>query len=487
MLDHGGGANLNGEIVMGLMGLSLEDRRLLEEVSEQLQLWADLSQSDVFIDCLLLELDAAIVVAEAHPENGKSLYRLPVIGEIAWKENEPGVLHCLKTGESVMGARGVSQENVNIQQNVTPIKNHRNETIAALIMERDITDMVEQEKHVEVLMETTEQLGETLFQQAMTESIIPSLIHEGMIIFNAYGSITFANERAYQILLEFGHALKLMETNVNQLFSGTFSIKQLEEHGGVLSQDFQRGNFYIKIKAVGIHRGEPIVGGILLLRDLTEMREKEREITIKSAVIKEIHHRVKNNLQTIASLLRLQMRRSNSEEVEKVFRESINRIMSISIIHEILSQDGLDEVDCKEIFQYLSKGIVTSMALHEHPITAEVEGDSLYLNSRSASSLALVINELVQNAMNHAFHHASNGLITIHLKKNQQHVQITVFDNGIGFSLDAVSGGNLGLEICHTLVEEDLNGTISFSNTGKGTMVIISFPISEQEGEQGEL
>ena len=78
---------------------------------------------------------------------------------------------------------------------------------------------------------------------------------------------------------------------------------------------------------------------------------------IKSAVIKEIHHRVKNNLQTIASLLRLQMRRSNSQEVEKVFRESINRIMSISIIHEVLSQDGLEEVDCKEIFEYMSKGI----------------------------------------------------------------------------------------------------------------------------------
>jgi two-component system, sensor histidine kinase PdtaS len=478
---------VNAELVMGLEMLSMEDRKLIGAVAGQLQLWADVSQADVFIDCLLPGMDAAIVVAEAHPQNGKSLYRLPVTGEIALKENEPGVLYCLQTGESVIGARGVSQENVNIQQNVTPIVNSHNETIAALIMERDITDMVEQEKHVEVLMQTTEQLGETLYQQAMTESKIPSLIHEGLLIFNAHGLITYANDRAYQILLEFGHSLKVMEANINKLFFGSFAIEQIKGHGGILSQDFQSGNHFIKIKAVAIHRGKRIVGGILLMRDLTEMKEKEREIVIKSAVIKEIHHRVKNNLQTIASLLRLQMRRSNSEEVEKVFRESINRIMSISIIHEILSQDGLDQINCKEIFEYMTKGIVSSMVLHEHPIIVEVEGDSLFLNSRTASSLALIINELVQNAMNHAFHNVPNALIRIVIKKNQKHVQIVVSDNGIGFNLDSVNGGNLGMEICHTLVQEDLNGTICFVNTGKGTTVTISFPIPDEEGEQVEL
>ena len=86
-------------------------------------------------------------IAEAHPQNGKSLYsEWPVKGEIALKENEPGVFYCLQTGEPVIGSRGISQENVSIQQNVTPIKNSQMQTIAALIMETDITDMVEQEK-----------------------------------------------------------------------------------------------------------------------------------------------------------------------------------------------------------------------------------------------------------------------------------------------------------------------------------------------------
>ena len=217
------------------------------------------------------------------------------------------------------------------------------------------------------------------------------------------------------------------------------------------------------------------------MHDLTEMKEKEREIRFKSAVIKEIHHRVKNNLQTIASLLRLQMRRSGSEEVTKVFRESINRIMSISIIHEVLSQDGLDEVDCKEIFEYITKGIVSSMRLNEQTIRVEVEGDSLFLNSRNASSLALIINELVQNAMNHAFQDSSSGKIKIEVSHMGKFIELLVSDNGVGFSYDQEKGGNLGLEICHTLVHEELNGSILFTNTGKGTNVAIRFPIPEGE------
>jgi two-component system, sensor histidine kinase PdtaS len=473
------------EMELELTSLTAEDIGVIHDVSRQLQLLADVSQADVFIDCLMPFLeDAAFVVDEAHPQNGKSIYNLPVKGEIALKENEPGVFYCLTEGEAVIGSRGVSQENVSIQQNVTPIKNGQNQTIAALIMERDITDVVEQEKHVEVLMETTEHLGETLFQQAMTENKIPALIHEGLLIFNDHGLITFANDRAFKILHAFGHSQQLIGSNVKKLCFGKFAMEQLVQHGGVLSGDFQNGNLFVQIKAVCIHRGDKIVGGILLLRDLTEIKEKDREIMIKSAVIQEIHHRVKNNLQTIASLLRLQMRRSNSHEVEKVFRESINRIMSISIIHEVLSQDGLDEVDCKEIFEYMTNGIVTSMKVHEQSIRMEVEGDSLFLNSRNASSLALVINELVQNAMNHAFQEYPTGKITIQLRNNIHFIEIIVSDNGVGFSYDSEKGGNLGLEICHTLVHEDLNGTILFTNTGKGTNVSITFPIPKWEKEQ---
>ena len=100
----------------------------------------------------------------------------------------------------------------------------------------------------------------------MTENKIPALIHEGLLIFNDQGLITFANDRAHAILREFGHRPLLIGTNVKKLCFGRFAMEQLEQHGGVLSDEFQRGNLYVQIKAVCIHRGNKIVGGILLLR-----------------------------------------------------------------------------------------------------------------------------------------------------------------------------------------------------------------------------
>lgn len=235
-------------MVKELTSLSEDDIRIILEVSSQLQLWANVSQADVFIDCLMPLKETALVIAEAHPQNGKSLYKWPVKGEIALKENEPGVFYCLQTGESVIGSRGISQENVSIQQNVIAIKNSQMQTIAALIMETDITDMVEQEKQVEMLMETTEQLGETLFQQAMTENKIPALIHEGLLIFNDQGLITFANDRAHAILREFGHRPLLLGTNVKSYALVSLLWNSWNNMAGYFQMNFNVAIFMFKSK-----------------------------------------------------------------------------------------------------------------------------------------------------------------------------------------------------------------------------------------------
>ncbi|MCH1624016.1 sensor histidine kinase [Ferdinandcohnia quinoae] len=477
---------MSEKIVLNVPLSNSHDIDLILEISSHLQLFADLTQSDVFIDCLLPGEDTvAIVVAEAHPTTSKSMYKRPVIGQLALKENEPGVFFSIESGRPVMGSRGISQEKVSIQQNVIPIKNREHQTIGALIMEQDITERIKQEKHVEVLLETTEQLSETIFRGAMSENNIPALIHEGLLLFNHDGMITFANERAHHILRDFNTPENLVGTNIEHLCFGKFSMIKMNENGGLVQEEFQKGKFVIQLKAVCIHRDSQTVGGILLLRDLSEIKEKEKQLMIKSAVIKEIHHRVKNNLQTIASLLRLQMRRSNSSEVEKVFRESINRIMSIAMIHEVLSQDGLDAIDCTEIFDYVSRGIVSSMKRKDQSIQVEIKGDPVYLSSKKASSLALIMNELVQNSMNHAFKYRKEGVIQIQVKQMNEFVTIAVIDNGVGFTFDDRRGGNLGLEICQTLVNEDLSGYIDFTNTGTGTKVSITFPIPK-EGMENE-
>lgn len=458
--------------------LRKEDVNIIEEMSKYLPLFANLSQADVFIDCLLPGGEEAIVVAEAHPTTGKSLYIEPVVGKVAYKENEPGVFFCFKTGKPVIGSRGVSQENVMMQQNVIPIRNELGQIIGVLIMEQDITEKIQQEKNVEILMETTEQLSETLYHVAMSESTIPDLMHEGLLLFDRDYYITFANDRAEEMFADSG---SLIGQKIDFLPFGLIIKEEIESKKGMCFHEFELGKHFLQLKAVSIQRNNRTVGGVLLLRDLSELKEKEKQLTIKSAVIREIHHRVKNNLQTIASLLRLQMRRIESHEVEKIFREIINRITSISIIHEVLSLEGTDMIECKEVIELVSNAIISSMKQSEQKISIQVDGNLLYLPSQKASSLALVVNELVQNAINHAFVDREEGTIQIYLKEQNQIVSIILTDDGVGFDHEkAQQRGHLGLQICNTLVSEDLEGILEFENNCLGTKIIITFPLPKE-------
>ncbi len=460
-------------------GLSSDDVVLIENMIKQTQLLADVSEADVFIDCLLPSTRAALILAHARPATAKSLYHTDLVGQVVFAEHEPGVLFSLQSGKPVIGSRGMyPHEQVVMQQNIVPIQNPAGKTIAVLISERDISAAVQQEKSVEKLMETTEHLSETLLTLAMSENKVPALIHEGIILFDDRNLISFVNARAYELMKQIGYDKSIIGQSIEDFPLGRFTKEKIAENGGMISEEFQQGTICIQLKAVSIYREQKAVGGILLLQDISEIKEKDKQLMIKSAVIKEIHHRVKNNLQTIASLLRLQMRRSRTAEIEKVFRESINRITSISIVHELLAHEGIDSIDCKEVLENISRGIIASTVKPGQVIHVAVNGDTLFLATDKATSLSLIINELIQNCVNHAFVTRDEGLIEVQLHHRNQFVHVVVTDNGVGFTYKGKSPkGHLGLEIVETLVRENLNGILEFHNIGTGTQVTIIFPV----------
>jgi len=463
--------------------LSDEDIQIIEELAEKLQIFADIAQADMFIDCLTADQSAAIVVAQVAPSTARSMYQGSVVGQLAYAQNEPAVMYCLTTGKPVLGSRGVTQERVPMQQSVAPIKNQQGDTIATLITEVDISDRVEQEKNVEILKETTEHLSETLVQMALSETEIPSLLYEGMLLFDCRGIITYANRRAYELLNLIQYQQPVIGDHVDRFLDHRLSKEKFQQHGGFIQEELQYGKNFILMKAVSICNKHTDVGGIILLRDISEIREKEKQLMIKSAVIKEIHHRVKNNLQTIASLLRLQMRRTNSTEIEQIYRESINRIHSIAIIHEYLAQDGLDMVDFKDIITKIGKIIVSSMKRTGQTIKVAVTGQSVYLASDKATSFALIVTELIQNSLIHGFRDRHTGNIEIQLVPKEDFVSITVIDDGVGIGEwhQLSKEGHLGLKIVETLVKEDLEGSIHFRDTGSGTEVTIIYPYPKED------
>jgi two-component sensor histidine kinase len=219
-------------------------------------------------------------------------------------------------------------------------------------------------------------------------------------------------------------------------------------------------------------------GGLVLLRDVTDLRRRDRELVTKDATIREIHHRVKNNLQTVAALLRLQARRIGVPEGRVALEEAVRRVGAIAVVHETLSQAFDESVDFDDVTDRLTR-LVTDVGSHGVPIRAHRTGSFGSISSDAATPLAMVYTELIQNAVEHAFDEERSGTIEIRCAREGDSLRLAVEDDGVGlpdgFSLEEAS--SLGLSIVSTLVGE-LGGQISLGprSAGSGTCVEVWIP-----------
>ncbi|MDD3926602.1 MAG: sensor histidine kinase [bacterium] len=196
-------------------------------------------------------------------------------------------------------------------------------------------------------------------------------------------------------------------------------------------------------------------------------------------IIQEIHHRVKNNLQTVASLLRLQMRRTSSLEAKRVLSDGINRILSIAVLHDLLSHSGSDAVNLRSLVDSMVRENLKQL-LPGQAVTTEIDITDCRILSHQASSLALVINELLLNAVKHGFSGIDKGKICISSVIDDNRLTLTVSDNGKGMpeGLSPATASGLGLNLVRSIVKENLHGEIDFSGED-GTTVVISFPLEQ--------
>ena len=203
------------------------------------------------------------------------------------------------------------------------------------------------------------------------------------------------------------------------------------------------------------------IGALVLVRDVSDLRRREQELLTKDATIREIHHRVKNNLQTVAALLRLQARRMDSPDAKSALEEAVRRVGSIALVHETLSQAVEENVDFDEIADRLG-AMVTDVGSTEDGVGARVrrEGSFGVISSEAATALAMVLTELVQNAVEHG--QPSVTEIVVRVERDGGRLTVEVEDDGAGlpdgFELD--SSTSLGLTIVGTLVESELGGRL---------------------------
>lgn len=289
-------------------------------------------------------------------------------------------------------------------------------------------------------------------------------VGDGVLVLDADARVQYASPNAVSVLHRVGIAtnaigLKLAEVGFNDSAVRT-AFDNLEP---VIDEIDQTPEISLATRVIPLQEGPVLTGGVVLLRDISEVRRRDRMIMSRDATIQEIHHRVKNNLQTISSLLRLQARRLTSVEAKEAIAESVRRIRTIALVHETLSREPGEDVPFTEIVRPLARLAEESLQSPDRPVSFEVRGDGGRLPAAIATPLSVVLTELLQNAVDHAIRSGPEaGRVVVDLSHSTDSVIVRVIDDGgglpDGFSLDQATG--LGLSIVRTLVTTELAGSI---------------------------
>ena len=214
---------------------------------------------------------------------------------------------------------------------------------------------------------------------------------------------------------------------------------------------------------------------------MSELRRREKELVSKDATIREIHHRVKNNLQTVAALLRMQSRRMKSEEGRQGLDQAMRRVATIAAVHETLSQGLSENVDFDELIDRQFR-LIVEIASPGQKVNTERTGAFGGLPAELATPLSLVINELVTNAVEHGLADR-DGTVVLDAERyrdplGEDFLRVAISDDGVGLPPEPRQEG-LGLQIVRTLVTSELSGNIYWEDrSGPGTRVVIELPVA---------
>lgn len=236
----------------------------------------------------------------------------------------------------------------------------------------------------------------------------------------------------------------------------------------------------LSLRAIPLRDEKERFGALILCRDVSELRRREMELVSKDATIREIHHRVKNNLQTVAALLRMQSRRMESEEGRQGLEQAMRRVSTIASVHQTLSQGLTQNVDFDELIDRQFR-MSAEVATPTQQVATERRGRFGELPSDFATPLALVINELVTNAVEHGLA-GRKGTVWLAADRKRQPdgkemLTVTVADDGAGRPAGNPREG-LGIQIVRTLVASELDGAIEWGDrSGGGTTVRINMEI----------
>ncbi len=474
----------------------------LQAVVSEWQLLADLSFSDLLL-WVPTGSDDLICAAQARPTTGVTAFADDRVSAATAFEDFPLLRRAWEEERVMSEEPPLDEPSGAIRRHVIPVR-YLDDIVA--VIERDTSSMVGREGS---LLETAYvDAADDLFQM-IADGTFPPHDHpgemhtgpragDGLLRLNADGRVVYVSPNALSAYHRLAYNGEMLGQDLagltRPLIDDPFDASELNDriwqavHGcATLRMEVEAKGATVLFRALPLRPHGRLSGALVLVRDVTEVRRRDRALLSKDATIREIHHRVKNNLQTVAALLRMQARRSGDPSVRQALSESVRRVASIAMVHETLSTSPDDRVDLDQIVDRLVP-MISDVAAAETTARVRRTGTFGILGAELATPMVMVLAEVVQNALQHAFLPGSpGGWVTITVHRSAKSLEVTVADDGIGlpagFSVENATG--LGLQIVRTLVEAELDGSIEMASknntadetSSSGTEVRISVPL----------
>ncbi|HWC15073.1 MAG TPA: histidine kinase N-terminal domain-containing protein [Actinomycetota bacterium] len=467
--------------IRDITDLDQDQAEHLRTLCSSWQVLADLSFSDLLLYVRRSGDEVFEIAAQLRPFTSQTLYPQDMVGTRVSQPEQPIVERAFREGRIWAQDEPVLVDGIPIRMDAVPVR-HRDEVIAVVTKEGSPATSRRPGRLEEVYLEAAEHVSRMIAAGRFPWPDRPEgdwpRVGDGLFVLDERGAVTWASPNALSALRRMGVAQNVLGARLDELGLGGTPIAHALRAQQLTDGELERGDATVRLRVLPLLDGGGVVGALALARDVSEVRQKERVISVKDATIREIHHRVKNNLQTIASLLRLQGRRLTSDEAKEALRESVLRIGSIALVHETLSEDPSDAAEFGEVARRIGRMVAEGLLLPERQIEIKVTGQAGPVGADVATPLAVMVTELLQNAIEHAFPDGRPGTIAVEVSRESDDVVVVVRDDGVGMPADALDGARLGLQIVRSLIEE-LSGTFDVTGEG-GTRVEVRVPVRER-------
>jgi two-component system, sensor histidine kinase PdtaS len=434
------------------------------------------------------EVARFVIAGQVRPSTSQTLHRQDLVGHEIDEVARPLVSRAWRSGEIHEG-EVVTENGEPARTQCIPVR-WQGQLVAVMTREEPVSLIRRQPGELErVYVSVFERFarmvvcGDFPFTQDDLEVEEAPRIGDGVLLLDDTGRVEYTSPNALNALHRMGINSNTDGMTLEELGVDERAVKTAFATASPVTVEIEgTQDVIVLLRCVPLIDATTVTGALVLLRDVSDLRRRDRLILSKDAMIREIHHRVKNNLQTVSALLSLQGRRIDGGPARLALAEAERRIRAIARIHDVLSREVGEQLAFEEIVpELLRMGEEAARSVGRH-VQFAVSGDAGVLTAQVATSLALVLTELLQNAGQHAFARKGmdNGHVQVEFTNDGAQLEVRVADDGVGlstdFSIDATR--SLGLSIVRDLVRSQLGGHIEMTTpNGRGTTVVLTIPL----------